>query len=355
MISSDFYFRDKIPVAILGATGCIGQKIVQLLERHPWFQIVALCASERSAGKAYGEAVHWLMPTPLPPAIAQMTVQACEPNISCSLVFSALDASVAGEIEWRFAEAGFLVVSNSRNHRLNPQVPLVIGEVNADHLELAKKQPFAKGKIITNPNCSVIGLTLALKPLFDRFGLEAVHAVTLQAVSGAGYPGVGSLDILDNVIPFISGEEEKIEKEPLKILGKLSEQGIQEIPLKISAQCNRVAVTNGHLACLSVKLKQKASRQELIHAWNDFSGEPQQLQLPSAPFQPLHFFEEPTYPQPLLHRSLDKEMAVSIGQLRSCPLLDYKFTLLSHNTVRGAAGAALLNAELLVKKGWVFW
>lgn len=353
MISSDFHFRGKIPVAILGATGCVGQKFVQLLEHHPWFEIVALCASERSVGKTYAEAVNWLMPTPIPSHLAKMTVQSCQAPFShdCSIVFSGLDASVAGEIEAQFAQAGYPVVSNSRNHRMDPTVPLVIGEVNPSHLDLVKTQHYGKGYIVTNPNCSVIGLCVALKPLLDQFGVEAVHVVTLQAVSGAGYPGVASLDILDNVIPHIRGEEEKIEIEPLKIFGTLHEKA----KMTISAQCNRVPVTDGHTECVSLKLKKSASAEEIIQAWKQFKAEPQLLNLPTAPFQPIHYFKQENYPQPKLLRMLDKGMAISIGQLRPCPLFDYKFTLLSHNTIRGAVGAALLNAELLVSKGYIYW
>lgn len=355
MMSTDFHFRDKIPVAILGATGCVGQKFVQMLDKHPWFQIAALCASERSVGRPYGAAVNWLMSTPLPPHIAQMTVQACSPTVPGKIVFSGLDSSVAGAIETEFAQAGYAVISNSSNHRMDGDVPLVIGEVNHDHLALVKNQKFSGGVLVTNPNCSAIGLTLALKPLFDRFGVEGVHVTTLQSISGAGYPGVASLDILDNVIPFIQGEEKKVEEEPLKILGKISNNQIEYASFPISAQCNRVAVTEGHMACISIKLRQKASAKEIIDAWTQFRSLPQEMQLPTAPFQPIHYFEQAHYPQPKLHRSLDKEMAVSIGQLRPCSLLDYKFTILSHNTMRGAVGSALLNAELLVRLGHIFW
>lgn len=355
MMSSDFFFRDKIPVAVLGATGCVGQKFVDLLSRHPWFEIAALCASDRSAGKCYREAVNWMMPHPLPESIAQMVVQPCDPSLSCPIVFSGLDSRVAGEIETLFAEKGYLVVSNSSNHRMDPDVPLLIGEVNPDHLALLDRQPFQTGKIITNPNCSVIGLTIALKPLMDQFGIESVQVVTLQALSGAGYPGVPSLSICDNVIPYIEGEEGKIEREPLKILGKLQGGRVEEARFKISAQCNRVGVTDGHLACVSIKLKEKVLPEQIIQAWRQMTGEPQHLQLPTAPFQPIYYFDRPDYPQPRLHRSLDKEMGVSIGHLRPCSIQDYKFTLLSHNTMRGAVGSALLNAEILVKRGKVFW
>ncbi len=355
MISSDFHYRDKIPVAILGATGCVGQKFVQMIDRHPWFQIVSLCASERSVGRPYGEAVNWLMSTELPQHLAEMKVEHCFPNISGTIAFSGLDSSVAGSIETQFAKAGYCVISNCRNHRMDEDVPLVIGEVNAGHLELVKSQDFGKGMIVTNPNCSALGLTLALKPLFDRFGIESVHVTTLQSVSGAGYPGVPSLDILDNVIPYIQDEEEKVETEPLKILGKLEKSKILPADLKISAHCYRVPVIEGHSASISIKLRQQINPLEIIATWKQFKSLPQEMQLPSAPFQPIHYFEQNNYPQPKLHRSLDKEMAVSIGRLRPCPILDYKFNILSHNTVRGAVGSALLNAELLVRQGYIFW
>lgn len=357
-MNTDFYFRDKIPVAILGATGCVGQKFIQMIENHPWFRIVAVCASERSVGKQYHEAVHWLMSTPIPTDVAEMEVLPCNAPLPehCSIVFSGLDPSVAGYIETQFAEAGYIVVSNSRNHRMDPTVPLLIGEVNQDHLELIKRQKFDKGMIVTNPNCSVMGLVLAIKPLYDRFGIDAMHVVTMQAISGAGYPGVASLDILDNVIPFISGEVEKIETEPLKILGQLQDDlTIKQANFKISAQCNRVAVTDGHTECVSIKLGKPALTEDIISAWDTFMGEPQRLRLPSAPFQAIYYFHEENYPQPKLHRNVDKGMAVSIGRLKPCSVLDYKFTLLSHNTIRGAVGAALLNAELLVNKGLVNW
>lgn len=347
MMGSDMHFRDKIPVAILGATGTVGQKFVELLSHHPWFDIIALAASERSAGKPYKEAVNWVMSSPLPQWVGEMIVQPCTPSTNYIIAFSGLDSSVAGEVETAFAEAGVIVLSNSKNHRMDPNVPLLIPEVNPDHLELLNKQTYPKGKIVTNPNCTAVGLTLALKPLFDRFGLEAVHMVSFQAISGAGYPGVPALDIIDNVIPFIRDEEDKVETEPLKILG--------DPKLRISAQCNRVAVVDGHLECVSVKLKNKASKDDLIAAWREFKGEPQAMALPHAPEHPIHYFYEENYPQPRLHRNLDKGMAVSIGRLRECPLFDFKFTLLSHNTIRGAAGGAILNAELMLRRGLIYW
>lgn len=354
-MDAEFFFRDKIPVAILGATGSVGQKFVELLLHHPWFEIAVLAASERSAGKKYKDAVNWLMPTPLPDHIANMEVKACEPNFTSSLVFSALDSSVAGSIETAFAQAGYPVVSNSSNHRLDADVPLIVPEVNADHLSLAKKQKSGKGMIITNPNCCVIPLTIALKPIFDRFGIEAINVTTLQAISGAGYPGVASMDILDNVIPHINGEEDKLVTEPLKIFGRLTEHGITSAQMKISAQCNRVPVTDGHTECVSMKLVKKASKAEIIEAWRQFKKESEEKFFPSAPHKCIHYFEEASYPQPKLHRLLDKGMAVSVGRLQECPLFDYKFVLLSHNTIRGAAGGSLLIAEVMVREGYIFW
>lgn len=341
--------KKKIPVAILGATGSVGQRFVELLWSHPWFEIAALGASERSVGKRYKDAVNWLMATPLPAEIAEMQVQPCEPGFSCPIVFSGLDAGVAGEIETKFAEAGYIVHSNARNHRMRSDVPLLVPEVNSDHLALVERQSYPKGKIVTNPNCSVIGLTLALKPLQEAFGLDSVSVVTFQAISGAGYPGVASLDIMDNVIPYIGGEEQKMETETLKILGKYRNGQIEHSTVKISAQCNRVPVSDGHLECVAVKLKSKAQKADIIAAWDSFRGEPQKRDLPLAPLRPIHYFHQDNFPQPKLHRQLDKGMALSVGRLRECPLFDYKFVILSHNTVRGAAGGAILNAELMLQ------
>lgn len=355
MMGTDYHFRDKVPVAILGATGSVGQRFIELLATHPWFDIIAIAASERSAGKRYGDAVNWLMGTPIPTHIANMQIKSCIPEIACPLVFSGLDSSVAGDIETSFANAGYIVVSNARNHRMQPDVPLLIPEVNSSHLGLLKLQKFPKGKIITNPNCSTIGLALALKPIHDAFGIESAHVVTMQAVSGAGYPGVSSMDIMDNVIPFINGEEQKIESEPLKILGTLTGNHILPAPIKISAQCNRVSVTDGHTECVSLKLKTKATRNDLIQAWRKYPGDVHQMSLPLAPKHPVHYFDEDHFPQPKLHRNLERGMAVAVGRLRECSLQDFKFTLLSHNTIRGAAGGAILCAELLLNTGHIYW
>lgn len=345
----------KISVGILGATGMVGQKFVELLSSHPWFEIVALAASDRSIGKRYVEAMKWSMPSALPQKIADITVVACRPDLPCNVVFSGLDSSVAGEIEEGFAKAGYKVISNSSNHRMDPEVPLLVPEINSDHLKLIQHQHFGQGAIITNPNCSVVGISMALKPLLDKWGIEAVNVVTLQALSGAGYPGVPSMDILDNVIPYISGEEAKVEKEPLKIMGTCheNEKEIVPYPMHLSAQCTRVSVADGHLACVSVKLKKKAKANEIIAAWREFEGEPQQLKLPMAPKHPIIYLEDERHPQPKLHRTLEGGMAVSVGRLRECPLFDWKFIILSHNTIRGAAGCAILNAELMAKKGYL--
>lgn len=341
---------NKIPVGVLGATGSVGQKFISLLSDHPYFEIKEVAASERSAGKLYKDAANWFLSTELPEKIANLTVKKCEPLLESQVVFSGLDSGIAGEVETAFAEKGYYVISNSKNHRMDKDVPLLVPEINAEHLELIKSQNH-KGCIVTNPNCSTIGMVLALKPLADQFGLESVNVVTMQALSGAGYPGVASLDIIDNVIPFIGGEEPKMETEPLKILGKYENNSIKNIELKISAQCNRVAVVDGHLECVQVKLKKKASKEDVISAWRNFKGEPQKLNLPLAPENPIYYFEEEKYPQPRIHRNLDKGMAVAVGRLREDPLFDFKFIVLSHNTVRGAAGGAILCAELMKAKG----
>jgi len=342
---------DRIPVAVLGATGSVGQKFIQLLSNHPYFKVVEVAASERSAGKTYAEAVNWILPEPIPEDVAKLKVKECVPNKNCKVAFSGLDASVAGEVEEDFAKAGYIVVSNSKNHRQDTYVPLMIPEVNPDHIQLMEYQNYGEGKIVTNPNCSVIGMVIALKPIFDNFGLEAINVVTMQAISGAGFPGVASLTILDNVVPYIGGEEDKMELEPLKLLGAFTPKGIKFPDIPISAQCNRVSVLDGHTETVQIKLSKKASKQDIIDCWQAFKSEPQKLQLPSAPVQPIHYFDNPAYPQPRLHRNLDKGMAVSVGRLRECKLFDYKFVVLSHNTVRGAAGGAILCAELLKAKG----
>jgi aspartate-semialdehyde dehydrogenase len=347
--------EERIPVAVLGATGSVGQRFVSLLAAHPWFVLDTLCASPRSVDRRYGEAVRWMQSAPLAGTVASKLVQAVTPDAlhRCPLVFSALPAAVADEAEKEVAGTGCLVVSNTKSHRMHPRVPLVVPEVNAEHLELLALRPFGDGAILTNPNCSTIGLVLALKPLLDAFGLEAVNVVTLQAASGAGIRGAASLQLLDNLIPHIEGEEQKIESETRKILGKLTPRGIEEHPLRLSAACNRVAVLDGHTECVSVKLGRRAEPYELVEAWRCFRAAPQELELPSAPRVPVHVLEGADQPQPRLHRDLEAGMAVSVGRLRACPVLDYKFVTLSHNTVRGAAGGAILAAELALATGHV--
>ncbi|MBK7104343.1 MAG: aspartate-semialdehyde dehydrogenase [Ignavibacteriae bacterium] len=340
----------KIPVAILGATGSVGQKFIELLSNHPWFEITELAASEKSAGKKYKDATKWVMPNILKEEIGNLEVKNCVPNLKSKLVFSALDSSVAGEIETDFANTGYFVISNSRNHRFDNDVPLLIPEVNPEHLELIKNKI---GAIVTNPNCSTIGMVLALKPLHDAFGIETINVVTMQAVSGGGYPGVPSMDIIDNVIPYISGEEEKMKTEPNKILGKFLNGLIQNAEIKISAQCNRVSVIDGHLENVQIKFSKKPTKEEILNVWKNFKSLPQNLNLPSAPKIPIYYFEENHLPQPRLNRNLENGMAAAVGRLRECEIFDYKFAVLSHNTIRGAAGGTLLIAELMKAQGYL--
>lgn len=342
----------RIPVAVLGATGSVGQRFVELLHGHPWFRLEEVCASERSAGRPYGEAVRWMQSTPLPGRVAAMVVGPSAPPLTSRLVFSALDSGVAGPVEEAFARAGHMVVSNARNHRMDPRVPLLVPEVNPDHLGLLDRQPW-EGGIITNPNCSTIGLVLALKPLHDRFGVRSVRVVTLQAVSGAGIPGVSSMEILDNVIPFIGGEEEKLETEPLKILGRMGGEGVVPAELRIWAQCNRVPVVDGHTACVWVGLEAPATPEAIVDAWRGFTPELAGAGLPSAPRPAVVVLDGESSPQPRLHRELGKGMATSVGRLRAVPGGEFAFVALSHNTIRGAAGGAILCAELAVDRGLV--
>src|SRR5581483_2465200 len=335
----------KIPVGILGATGIVGQRFVQMLEHHPWFEVGWLAASDRSEGKTYGEAARWKLKTPIPASVASMPVMPANPSGAPKIVFAALDAAIAAELEPRFAEAGCAVVTNSSALRMKSDVPLVIPEVNPDHVKLIECQTWRRrsgGFVVTNPNCSAIGLVMALAPLEQRFGVESVMAVTMQAVSGAGYPGVASLDILGNVIPYIAKEEEKMEEETRKLLGRLNGSSVVPASFGMSAQCNRVAVEDGHTESVSVKLKNRAKAEELIAAWNQFSSVPQKLKLPSAPERPVQYLTPDDRPQPRFDADLGSGMTTAVGRLRPCGVLDWKFTVLSHNTIRGAAGAALL-------------
>ncbi len=346
---------EKIKVGILGATGMVGQRFIQLLDDHPWFEISELAASGRSADKTYEEAVsgRWKLETPIPAKAASTLVKECKPGLNCKMVFSALDAGIAGSIEEEFAKAGYAVSSNSRNHRMDEDVPLLIPEVNANHtaiIEQQKKKYNGKGYIVTNPNCSTIGLVLALAPLHKKYGIKKIIVTTMQALSGAGYPGVPSLDIIDNVIPFIGSEEDKMESESLKLLGRLEGGKFVFANIKISASCNRVNVKDGHLESVSLELEKKPSKDELILTLKEFNPL-KELNLPFSPPQPIIVKEEENRPQPLYDRGLGQGMACAVGRIRECPVLDYKFTILSHNTIRGAAGAAILNTEYLRVKG----
>ena len=346
----------KLPVGILGATGIVGQRFIQMLEQHPWFEVSWLAASDRSEGRTYGEAARWRLKTAIPAPIAKMLVSPAKPEGAPKVIFAALDAAIARELEPQFAAAGCAVVSNSSALRMQADVPLVIPEVNGDHIRLIDKQSWRSqsgGYVVTNPNCSAIGLVLALAPLHRAFTLETVMAVTMQAVSGAGYPGVASLDILGNVIPYIAKEEEKMEEETQKLLGRLNGSRVDPAPFAMSAQCNRVAVEDGHTESVAVRFKKKAAPEEIIAAWNNFQAEPQQLRLPSAPPQPVVYMTAPDRPQPRFDVDLGAGMTTAVGRLRKCNVLDWKFTVLSHNTIRGAAGAALLNAEFLKAKGYL--
>jgi aspartate-semialdehyde dehydrogenase len=346
----------KLPVGILGATGIVGQRFVQMLEHHPWFEVAWLAASDRSEGRLYGDAARWRLKMTIPTRVAEMKVAPARPEGAPKIIFAALDAAIAAELEPSFAAAGCAVVSNSSALRMHKDVPLVIPEVNPDHIKLLECQAWRKksgGFIVTNPNCSAIGLVMALAPLERQFGLDTVMAVTMQAVSGAGYPGVASLDILGNVIPYIPKEEEKMEEETLKLLGRLNGGGIEPGGFRMSAQCNRVAVEDGHTESVSVKLKKKAKPEEIIAAWNEFRSAPQELHLPSAPEQPVNYSIAADRPQPRFDVDSGKGMTATVGRLRPCAVLDWKFTVLSHNTIRGAAGAAVLNAELLKVRGYL--
>ena len=345
-------------VGILGATGAVGQRFIQLLANHPWFNITWLAASDRSAGKTYAEACAWRLDTPLPAHIASMVLQPNTPQGAGAdlprIIFSSVDAPIAKELEPMFAAAGCAVISNSSAFRMGLDVPLVVPEVNAGHLEVIESQPTRKrsgGFLVTNPNCCAIGLVLPLAPLAQRFGIEKLFVSTMQAVSGAGYPGVPSLDILGNVIPYIKNEEEKLQEEVQKLLGTSSSNAFQPLDATVSAMCNRVPVLEGHTECVSVKLRKPATREEILAAWEEFQplhGKGLEgLHLPSAPLSPVEYEHGETRPQPRLDLMRGNGMSTTVGRLRPCSLFDWKFTLLSHNTIRGAAGAAILNAEIL--------
>lgn len=351
----------KLRVGILAGTGMVGQKYIQLLENHPWFDITYITASERSAGKKFKEAVEgrWHMPTEMPEAVKNIMVEPMDSiekvKKSCDFVFSALDSDVAKEWEEKYAAAGIKVVSNASTHRHTPDVPMLIPEINAEHLAIVpiqQKQRNWKGFIVVKPNCSLQSYMTPLFALHKEFKIKKAIITTMQAVSGAGHPGVASFDIIDNIIPFIKGEEEKSEVEPLKILGKIEGNKIvADNTIQISAHCNRVQCIDGHMACVSVEFERKPSKEQILKIWKDFKSVPQELDLPLAPKQPIIYREEPNRPQTRLDRDADKGMACVVGRLRECKVFHWRFTALSHNTVRGAAGGGILNAELLYKKG----
>jgi aspartate-semialdehyde dehydrogenase len=345
--------QTRIEVGILGATGMVGQNFVSFLQGHPWFDLKWLGASDRSAGKKYKDAMNWNLAGTTPDSVASLVVEECKPGNAPQLLFSAMDASIATEIERAFAQAGHVVVSNSRNHRMERDVPLLVPEINADHLKLVPGQQQArgwKGKIVTNPNCSTIVLTMGLAPL-KQFGITKIIATTMQAISGAGYPGVPSMDIVGNVIPFIGNEEEKMEQETQKILGEFRGDHIEPLPARMSAHCNRVAVVDGHTVTVSVEFSSKPALADLRHAFDAFTSVPQERRLPSAPPRPVIYMEEANRPQPRKDAERERGMAAFVGRLRPCPVLHYKFVALGHNTIRGAAGAAVLNAELMQSEG----
>ena len=346
-------------VGILGATGAVGQKFIRLLQDHPWFKIAALGASSRSAGKPYAEAANWIESVELPSGVSDIVVKECTPdNFSdIDFVFSGLDSSVAGDIELAFATAGIPVISNAKNFRTDPTVPLLIPEVNPDHIELIDTQTFTddrSGWIVTNPNCVAVPLTTSLKPLHDHYGIKSVILTSMQAISGAGYPGVASLDILGNVIPHIGGEESKIHAEPLKLLGTLSGGKVTHASFPVQATATRVPVINGHMLSVTVELINKpSSEDEVIEHYKTWESPIKNLDLPSAPDFPIYYHDNPFYPQPQLHADSERGMRTSVGKMRTSNVLDLSYIAMAHNTVRGAAGGAILNAELLVRKEYL--
>lgn len=346
----------KVRVGILGATGMVGQRFIQLLDGHPQFEVTALAASERSEARSFAEACAWKLASPMPDWVRAMPLQACQAPLDCDVVFSSLPSSMAGEVETAFAKAGYPVISNSSNHRMSVDVPLLVPEINPEHVSLIdvqRERREQKGYIVTNPNCTTVALVLALAPLQQAFGIEAVMVSTMQALSGAGYPGVASLDIIDNIVPYIDGEEKKVECEPQKILGLFANGEVTPADFRISAQCHRVNVSDGHTEAVTIKLKQKVSLPSLVEAMENFQGEPQKLKLYSAPNRPVIVMKENNRPQPRLDRDLEKGMATIVGRVREDTIFDFRFTVLGHNTIRGAAGAAILNAELLIAKGYI--
>ncbi len=347
----------KIPVAILGANGSVGQRFIQLLENHPWFEIRCLTGSDRSIGKPYSQSCHWILPEKMPDVVKSLVIEENEAATKeCAIAFSAMPADQAKDVEPALANAGMAVVSNASAHRMDPDVPILLPEVNPEHTEIIhvqKRNHNRKGFIVTNPNCTSTGMTVSLKPLLDTFGIDQVIAISLQALSGAGYPGVASMDILDNVVPYIKGEEEKVETEPLKMLGKFSKDRLDDSRFVISAHTNRVAVSDGHTVCVSIKCGMNVSPRDAAEAMKGYKCPEISRELPSAPSPVIHVFEENDRPQPRLDRGIGNGMTTSVGRLRVDPILGLKYVVLSHNTIRGAAGGAVFNAELLVQQKFV--
>lgn len=344
---------ERTPVAVLGATGSVGQRFVQLLANHPWFEVAEVLASERSVGKRYSDATDWRIDASIPDHTAHLPVKGYDDEIASPIAFSALPGEVASDIEQRLAANGHAVLSNTSTHRMDPDVPLIIPEVNSDHASVIEEQKAGRGWsgfIVTNPNCSAIHMVLTLKPLVDSFGLDAVAVTTMQAVSGAGYPGVPSLDMIDNVVPFIPTEEEKMAEETRKLLGSWDD-GFKFHDVTVSASCNRVPVRDGHTECVSVRVKQDVTPEQVERVFTDFRGRPQELELPSAPDRPIIVRHEANRPQPSIDRDDAAGMASIVGRVRPCPILGIKYVVLGHNTIRGAAGASILNAELFKVEG----
>jgi aspartate-semialdehyde dehydrogenase len=348
---------DKISVAVLGATGSVGQRFIQLLEGHPWFAVHELVASDRSSGKKYAEVCDWRVSDSIPESARDIKVKALGDKLESQVVFSSLPGGLASRIEMELAAEGKQVFTNASDNRMVPDVPLVIPEVNAEHLCLIgtqrRNRGWDRGLVVANPNCSTIHLVLALKPIWQQFGIEQAMVTTLQAVSGAGYPGVPSLDMVDNIVPYIGGEEEKIESETLKLLGTMSDGHVTSAAITLSTQCTRVPVRDGHTESVSLKLRERAGIDEIVDALRSFSARPQELGLPFAPKHPIVVREDSDRPQPVLDRNAENGMASVVGRVRECPIFDVKFMVLGHNTIRGAAGASILNAELLLKEGYL--
>lgn len=338
-----------LKVGILGATGTVGQKFIRLLENHPYFEISDIVASGRNKGKKYIDAVSWKQETKIPENVKNMKLKTYDEDLEANLFFSGLDASVAGEIETFLADKGSYVISNSKNHRMDKDVPISIPEINEEHFEILKTQKH-DGFIVTNSNCSTMFLALVLAPLHKKFGIKKVFVSTMQAISGAGYPGVPSLDILGNVVPYIGGEEDKLETELRKMLGTYENGSIIDADITVSAHCNRVPVIDGHTETLSIEFDKKPSVDEVKSILKNFKSTPQELKLPSAPDNPIIVHEDDDRPQPRLDAYVNNGMSASVGRIRECSIFDIKMVIMGHNTIRGAAGAAILNAEYLYAK-----